>query len=191
MGGNSFAQWQVHLASYSWLVMSSMAGPVEEVFGSVEVVPPSIGRAGQHGRKMATLWWLWSKFLPLLMLLPPGPIVSSLIKEVTTSRKWSSHSNCRVGGAHLTALSLGLVEDSSASCLSARGPSTWLNMVVGDSWWPPSGSSISRPFILSSQAIFTNSWMACLNSLMHSAKGQKSGFPGRLCFSAQCWRHWQ
>ena len=36
-------------------VMSSIAGPVEVVFGSVEVVPPSIGRAGQHGRKMATL----------------------------------------------------------------------------------------------------------------------------------------
>ena len=55
MGGNLFAQQQVQSASYSWPVMSSMVGPVEEAFGSIEVVPPSIGRAGWHGRKMATL----------------------------------------------------------------------------------------------------------------------------------------
>ena len=130
-------------------------------------------------------------FQPLLTLLPPGPIVSQLIKEVMTSTKQSSCSNLRVGGAHSMALSLGLAEDSSASCLSARGPSTRLNMVVGDGWWPPSGFYIMRPFITSSWVIFTNSRTACLNSLMPSAKGQKSGFPGGLHFSTQCWRHQQ
>ena len=171
--------------------MSSMVGPVEEAFRSIEVAPLSIGRAGQHGGKMATFWWLWSKFPPLPMLLLPGPIVSRLIEEVMTSIKRSSHSNLRVGGAHLMALSLGLAEDSSASCLSARGPSTQLNMVVGDGWWPPSGSSILRPFITSSRMIFINSQMACLNYLTLSAKGRKSRFPSRLHFSTQCWRHWQ
>ena len=89
------------------------------------------------------------------------------------------------------ALSLGRVEDSSTSCLLAGGPSTQLNMVVRDSQWPSSGSSILRPSIMSSQVIFMNSQMACLNSLTLSARGQKSGFPGRLHFSAQCWRHRQ
>ena len=109
-----------------------MTGPVEGLFGSIEAAPLPIGRAGWHGRKMATLQWLWSKFLPLLTLLPPGPIVSRLIEEATTSTNWSSHSNLRVGGVQLTALSLGLAEDSSASCLLARGPRTQLNMVVGE-----------------------------------------------------------
>ena len=54
------------------------------------------------------------------------------------------------------ALFLVLVEDSSASCLLAGGPSTQLNMVIGGSWWPPSGSSILRPFITSSWVMFMN-----------------------------------
>ena len=60
------------------------------------------------------------------------------------------------------ALSLGQVEDSSTSCLLTRGPSTQLNMVVRDGQWPSSGSSILRPSIMSSQVIFMNSQMACL-----------------------------
>ena len=148
---------EFQLASHSWSVMSSIIKPVDEMFGSAEVAPPTICRAGWCGGKMATLWWLRSKFLPLPVLLPLGPILSRLIKEVTTSTKRSSHSNLRVGGAHSMTLSLGLAEDSSACCLLAWGPSTWLNMVVGDGWWPPSGSFISRPFIMSSQVIFTNS----------------------------------
>ena len=74
--GSSFAQWQVQWAPYSRQVMSSMVGSVEVAFGSIEVVPPSIDRAGQHGKRMAALRRLRSKFLPLLMLLPPGPIIS-------------------------------------------------------------------------------------------------------------------
>ena len=87
------------------------------------------------------------------------------------------------------ALSLGWAGDSTDSCLSAGGPSTWLNMVVGDGWWPPSGSSILRPSITSSQVNLMNSQMACLNSLTLSAKGQKSRFPGGLCFPTQYRRH--
>ena len=78
------------------------------------------------------------------------------------------------------ALPLGQAEDSSNSCLSAGGPSTLLNMVVGDGLWSPSGCSILRPSITSSWVIFKNSQMACLNSLTLSAKGWKSGFPSRL-----------
>ena len=151
------------LASYSWLVMSSMVWPVEEVFRSVGAVPLSIGKAGLSGGKMATLWWLWSKFPPLLTLLPPGPLVSHLIEEVMTSIKQSSHSKFRVGGAHSMALSLGLAEDSSASCLLAGGSSTQLKMVVWDGQWAPLGSSILRPSITSSRVISMNSQMACLN----------------------------
>ena len=178
-----FPNGEFWLASYSQSVISSITGPVEKIFELIEVAPSSIDRAGWHGRKMATIQWLWSKFLPLLMFLLPGPIVSLLIKEVMTSTKQSSHSNLGVGGAPLMALSHSLAEDSSTSCLLARGFSTWLKMVVGDGWWPPSGSSISRSFIPSSRVIFTNAWMACLNSLMLSAIGQKSGFLGRLRFS--------
>ena len=140
------------LISYSWLVISSITGPVEKIFRHVEVAPSSIDWAGQWGGQTATLWWFQSKFLPLLMFLLPGPIVSQFIEEVMTSKKQSSRSNLRVGGAHLTALFLVLVEDSSASCLSARGFSTQLKMVVG-------------VVITSSRVIFTNSQMACLNSL--------------------------
>ena len=140
--------------------------------------------------KMATIWWILSKFLPLLTFPFLGSIVSWLIKEATTNTNWSSCSSLRVGGAHSTALFLVLAEDSSASCLSARGSSTWLKM-VGGSQWPPSGCSISRPFITSSWVIFMNSWMACLNSLTVSARGQKLGFLGRLHLSAQLWRHHQ
>ena len=43
------------LASHSWLVMSSIIGPVDEMFISIEVVPPTIGRGRQCGSKMATL----------------------------------------------------------------------------------------------------------------------------------------
>ena len=83
--GSSFSQWRVQWAPYSWPVMSSMVRPVEVVFRSIEVMPPSIGRAGWHGRKMATLRWLWSEFLPLMTVSLPGPIVSRLIEEVMTS----------------------------------------------------------------------------------------------------------
>ena len=75
------------------------------------------------------------------------------------------------------AQSLGWVEDSANSCLLAGGLSTQLNMVVGDSWWPPSGSFILRPSITSSQVIFTNSQMACLNSLTLSANGRSPDSP--------------
>ena len=142
--GNSSAQRQVQWTPYSWLVTCSIIGPVE-VSGSIEVALLSVG-----SRKMVPLHRPQSKFLPPLTLLPFGPIVSRFIEEVMTSIMQSSHSNLRVGGVHLTALSLGWVEDSSASCLSARGSSTWLNMVVGDGWWPSSGPSISRPSITSS-----------------------------------------
>ena len=74
--GSSFTQQQVQWAPYSWLVMSSRVRPVEVACRSVEVMPPSMDRAGQHGRKMATLRWLRSEFLSLMTLLPPGPIVS-------------------------------------------------------------------------------------------------------------------
>ena len=40
---------------YSLSMMSSIVGPAEEAFGSGEVVPPSIGRTGLCGRKMAAL----------------------------------------------------------------------------------------------------------------------------------------
>ena len=179
------------LISYSWLVISSITGPVEKIFGHIEVAPSSIDWTGWHGRQTAALQWFWSKFLPLSTFSLSGPIVSQLIEEVMTSTKWSSCSNLRVGGSHSMALFPVLAEDSSASCLLAGGFSTWLKMVVGDSWCPPSGSSISRPFITSSRVIFTNLQTAFLNSLMLSAKGQKSGFLGRLHFSAQCWRHQQ
>ena len=153
------------LVSYSRSVTSSITGPMEKIFGLVEVAPSSIDRAGWHGRRMATIWWFLNKFLPLLTFLLPGSIVSWLMAEAMTSTNQTSRSSLRVGGAHSMALFLVLDENSSASCLSARGVSTWLKMVVGGGWWPPSGSSISRPFIMSSQVIFTNSWMACLNSL--------------------------
>ena len=120
------------LISYSQSVISSITGPVEKIFGHIEVAPSSIDRAGWHGRKTATHQQFRSKFLPLLTFSLPGPIVSQLIEEVMTSTKRSSRSNLRVGGAHLTALFLVLAEDSSASCLSAGGFSTWLKMVVGD-----------------------------------------------------------
>ena len=173
-----------------WLISYSPISNIQ-IFGHVEVAPSSINWAGWHGRNMATLQWFQSKFPPLLMFSSPGPIVSRLIEEVMTSTKWSSHSNLRVGGVHSMALFLVLAEDSSASCVLLRGFSTWMKMAVGYGWCPPSGSSISRPFITSSQVIFTNLWTACLNSLTLLAKGQKSGFLGRLHFSAQCWRHRQ
>ena len=170
------------LISYSRSVISSITGPMEKIFGHVEVAPSSINRAGQCGRKTAALWQFWSKFPPLSTFSLPGPIVSQLIKEVMTSTKQSSCSNLRVGGAHLMALFLLLAEDSSTSCLLAGGFSTQLKMVVGDRWWPPSGSSISRPFITSSQVISTNSQTACLNSLTLSAKGWKSRIPWQIVF---------
>ena len=136
---------EFRLVPYSWSVIFSITGPVEKIFRIIEVAPSSIDRAGQCGGRMAAIRQLWSKFLPLSMFLLPGSIGSCLIEEVTTSIKWSSHSNLRVGGAHLTALFLVLAEDSSASCLLAGGFSTWLKMVIGGDWWPPSGSAISRP----------------------------------------------
>ena len=120
------------LVSYSRSVISSITGPVEKIFGHVEVAPSLVDRMVQHARKMATLQWFLSKFLPLSTFLSLGPIVSRLIKEVMTSTKQSSCSSLRVGGAHSMALFLVLVEDSSTSCLSAGGSSTWLKMVVGD-----------------------------------------------------------
>ena len=39
------------LVSYSLSVTSSITGPVEKIFGLIEVAPSSIDRAGQHGRK--------------------------------------------------------------------------------------------------------------------------------------------
>ena len=83
--GSSFTQQQVQWAPYSWPVMSSMVGPMEVVFRSIEVTPPSIGRAGWHGGKMATFQQLRSEFLLLPTLSPPGPIVSRLIEEAMTS----------------------------------------------------------------------------------------------------------
>ena len=179
------------LVSYSWSVISSITGPEEKIFGHAKVAPSLAGRMVWCARKMATIRWFLSKFLPLSMFPLLGSIVRQLIKEVMTNTNRSSCSSLRVGGVHSMALFLVLVEDSSASCLLAGGSSTWLKMVVGDGWWPPSGSSISRPFITSSWMIFTNSWMACLNSLTLSARGQKLGFLGRLHFSAQLWRHRQ
>ena len=171
--------------------MSSMMGPEEKIFRHAKVAPSLASRMAQHAGKMATIRWFLSKFLSLSMFPLLGSIVSRLIEEVMTNTNQSSCSSLRVGGAHSTALFLVLAEDSSATCLSAGGSSTQLKMVVGDGWWPPSGSSISRPFITSSWVIFTNLQTACLNSLMLSARGQKSGFLGRLHFSAQLWRHWQ
>ena len=159
--GNSSAQWQVQWAPYSWPVTSSIIG-LMEASGSGKVALLSIG-----GRKMVPLHQPQSKFPPLLMLLPSGPIVSQFIEEVMTSTKQSSCSNLRVGGVHSMALSQGQVEDSSASCLLAGGPSTWLNMVVGDGWWPSSGPSILRPSITSSWVIFTNSQIG-LPQLSHT-----------------------
>ena len=179
------------LVPYSRSVISSITGPMKKIYRHIEVTPSSVNRMGQRAGKTAALRWFRSKFLSLLKFSLLGPIVSWPIEEVTTSTKWSSCSNLRVGGAHLMALYLLLAEDSSTSCLSAGGSSTWLKMVVGDGWWPPSGSSISRPFITSSWVIFMNSQMGCLNSLMLSAKGWKLGFLGRLHFSTQFWRHWQ
>ena len=117
------------LVSYSLSVTSSITGPVEKIFGLVEVAPSLIDRAGWHGGKTATIRWFLNKFLPLLTFLLPGSIASQLIEEATTSTNGSSRSSLRVGGAHLMALFL--VEDSSASCLLARGFSTWLKMVAG------------------------------------------------------------
>ena len=143
------------LVSYSLLVTSSITGPVEKIFGLVEVVPSSIDGGGWCGRKMATIQWLLSMFLLLLTSPLPASIVSWLIEEVKTSTNQLSCSSLRVGGAH--SMALFPVEDSSASFLSAGGFSTQLKMVIGGSWWPPSGSSISRPFITSSRVILTNS----------------------------------
>ena len=179
------------LVSYSQSVISSITGPEEKIFGHAKVAPSSAGRMVQCAGKMATIQWFLSKFLPLLTFLFLGSIASWLIKEAMTNTNQLSCSSLRVGGAHSTALFLVLVEDSSTSCLLARGSSTQVKMVVGDGWWPPSGSSISRPFITSSQVIFTNSQMACLNSLMLSARGWKLGFLGGLHFSIQLWRHQQ
>ena len=94
--------------SYSLSIMSSIVGP--GAFGFSKVVPTSIGRSELHGGKMATLQWPLSKVLPLLALSPPRPIVTCLIKEVTTSIKWSSCSNLKVRRAYSTALSPGLPE---------------------------------------------------------------------------------
>ena len=120
------------LVSYSRSVISSITGPEEKIFGHAEVVPSSAGRMAWHARKTAAIRWFLSKFLPLLTFPLLGSIVSQLIKEVMTNTNQSSCSSLRVGGAHSMALFLVLAEDSSASCLLARGSSTWLKMVVGD-----------------------------------------------------------
>ena len=120
------------LVSYSRSVISSITGPEEKIFRHAEVAPSSVNRMVQHARKTAAIRWFLSKFLPLSMFPLLGSIVSRLIKEAMTNTNRSSHSSLRVGGAHSTALFLVLVEDSSASCLSAGGSSTWLKMVVGD-----------------------------------------------------------
>ena len=166
------------LVSYSQSVISSIMGPKEKIFRHAEVVPSLASRVAWCVRKTAAIWRFLSNFLPVLTFLLLGSIVSRLIQEAMTNTNWSSHSSLRVGGAHSMALSLVLVEDSSTSCLLAGGSSTQLKMVVGDGWWPPSGSSISRPFITSSRVIFTNLQMACLNCLMLSARGWKLGFLG-------------
>ena len=105
---------------------------MEKIFRHVEVVPSSVNRMVRLAGKMAAIRQFLSKFLLLSMFLLPGSIVSQLIKDLTTSTNQLSCSNLRVGGAHLMALFLVLAEDSSASCLSARGSSTRLKMVVGD-----------------------------------------------------------
>ena len=117
------------LVSYSRLVISSVTGPMEKIFGLIEVAPSSIDRAGWHGRRTSTIQQFLSKLLLLLTFPLPGSIVSRLIKEVTTSTNRSSRSSLRVGGAH--SMALFLAEDSSASCLLAGRLSTWLKMVVG------------------------------------------------------------
>ena len=40
--GNSFTQWRVQLISYSQSVISSITGPMEMIFGHIEVAPSSI-----------------------------------------------------------------------------------------------------------------------------------------------------
>ena len=73
------------LVSYSQLVISSITGPVEEIFRLVEVAPSSINRAGWHGRRTAAIQWFLNKLLLLLMFPLPGSIVGQLIEEVMTS----------------------------------------------------------------------------------------------------------
>ena len=75
---------------------------------------------------------------------------------------------------------------SIISSLLAGESNTQLNIVAEDGWWPPVGSSISRPSNISPFVIFTNSCMARLSSLTLSARGWQSGLFGRLHFSAQC-----
>ena len=43
------------LVSYSQSVISSITGPVEKIFGLVEVAPSSNDRAGQCGGRMVTI----------------------------------------------------------------------------------------------------------------------------------------
>ena len=147
------------LVSYSLSVTSSITGPVEKIFGLVEVAPSSINRAGQHGRKTATIWWFLNKFLLPSAFPLPGSIASQLIVEAMTSTNQLSCSRLRVGGACLMALFL--VGDSSASCLSAGGFSTQLKMVVGvANGHPqafPSLSPLSHPL---SWYLWTRKWPA-------------------------------
>ena len=120
------------LVSYSRSVISSITGPKEKIFRHAKVAPSSAGRMARHAGKTATIRWFLSKFLPLSMFLLLGSIVSQLIEEAMTNTNRSSRSSLRVGGVHSRALLLVLVEDSSASCLLARGSRTQLKMVVGD-----------------------------------------------------------
>ena len=189
--GNSSPNGEFQLVSYSQSVISSITGPVEMIFGLVEVAPSSMDKAGWCGRRTAAIQWLQRKFPPLSMFPSPGSIVSQLIEEVMTSIKRSSHSNLRIGGAHSIALFPGPTENSSAFCLLAGGSNTQLKMVFRGNCWQPPCSPILRSCMTSSLLMFMNSQTACLSSLTLSAKGWKSRFLGRLHFSAQLWRHLQ
>ena len=64
------------LFSYSRSVISSITVPKEKIFGHAEVAPSLASRMVWCARKMAAIRQFLSKFLPLLMFLLLGSIVS-------------------------------------------------------------------------------------------------------------------
>ena len=140
----------------------------------------------------------WNTFSPprgLLALSPSGPRFSQPTEEVTTNIYLSlllTSGNREVH--HMTFSSArGEIEWEGASMVSwlaAGVDSTQLNIVVSSCGWVAMGLSTFRLCIMSWWLIATNSCTVCCNSLMLSAKEQKSGFLGKFCFSSQYWRLW-
>ena len=81
-GGNSFAQQWVQWASYSWPVMSSMIGPVEQAFGSGPlriILPTEVVTVSTYVKPVASSFITW-----LELMLEISGVVTSPMDRVPT-----------------------------------------------------------------------------------------------------------